>query len=51
MKKVLCEKIGRVDRQSNYELLRLISMFFIVLYHLLLWFVQDHPSHGCLKAL
>ncbi len=51
MQKELSESKGHVDRQSNYELLRLISMFFIVLYHLLLWFVQDHPSHGCLKAL
>ena len=38
-------------RQSCFELLRLISMFFIILYHLLLWFVQDNPSHVVLKAL
>ena len=25
-------------------------MFFIVLYHFLLWFVEDHSSHHCLKA-
>ena len=39
------------SRQSSFELLRLISMFFIVLYHFLRWFVQDNPSHVDLKAL
>lgn len=39
------------NRQSSFELLRLLSMFFIVLYHFLLWFVEDHSSHICLKAL
>ena len=38
------------SRQSSFELLRLISMFFIVLYHYLLWFVQDNSSHADLKA-
>ena len=51
MQKVLCESKGHVGRQSNYELLRLISIFFIVLYHFLRWFVQDNPSQSCLKAL
>ncbi len=39
------------ERQSCFELLRLISMFFIVLYHFLRWFVQDNPSHNGLQAL
>ena len=39
------------ERQSCFELLRLISMFFIVLYHFLRWFVQDNPSHHVLQAL
>lgn len=46
-----CVINGHENRQSCFELLRLIAMFFIVLYHLLLWFVQDNPSHDGLKAL
>ena len=38
------------ERQSCFELLRLISMFFIVLYHFLRWFVQDNPTHNSLQA-
>lgn len=44
-------EISQEKRDSNFELLRLVCMFFIVLYHLLLWFVQDNPSHLPLKAL
>ena len=40
-----------VDRQSNYELLRLFSMFFIVFYHLLRWFVLDNPAYDWVRAL
>lgn len=39
------------DRQSCFELLRLVAMLFIVLYHYLLWFVQDNPSYSELRAL
>jgi len=42
---------GQVIRQSNFELLRLVSMFYIVLYHFLRWFVQDNPAHSSLQAL
>ena len=40
-----------VDRQSSYELLRLLSMFFIVFYHLLRWFVLDNPTYDWVRAL
>lgn len=39
------------ERLSNFELLRLLSMFLIVFYHLLLWFVQDNPGHEWVRAL
>lgn len=42
---------NNTERQSCFELLRLISMFFIVLYHFLRWFVQDNPLYSELKAL
>lgn len=45
-----CEIKGYGSRQSCFELLRLISMFYIVLYHFLRWFVQDNPLHQNLKA-
>ena len=32
-------------RQSNMETLRLISIYFIVLYHLLMWFVHRFPEN------
>ena len=37
-----------IIRESNYELLRLIAMLFIVWYHLMLWFIvpiDDFPSY------
>lgn len=46
-----CRIGNNTERESCFELLRLISMFCIVLYHFLLWFVQDNPSHSELKAL
>lgn len=42
---------NNTERQSCFELLRLLSMFCIVLYHFLRWFVQDNPSHSELKTL
>lgn len=51
MKRDLLENNNCEARHSNFELLRLISMFFIVLYHFLRWFVQDNPSHHVLQAL
>ena len=38
-------------RQSNFELLRLLSMFFIVFYHLLLRFHHTYDSFGWMQAL
>lgn len=38
-------------RQSNFELLRLLSMFFIVFYHLLLRFHHVNDSFGWMQAL
>ena len=38
------------DRASNFELLRLLSMFLIVFYHLLRWFVQDNPAYDWVRA-
>ena len=38
------------ERESNFELLRLVSMYFIVLYHLLMWLVLDDPSAIPLKS-
>ena len=46
-----CLNNNHVERESCFELLRLISMFCIVLYHFLRWFVQDNPTHSELKAL
>ena len=43
-------KIGSI-RQSNFELLRLLSMFFIVFYHLLLRVGFDNPSYEWYQAL
>ena len=37
-------------RQSNFELLRLLSMFFIVFYHMLLRAENDNPSYGWFQA-
>lgn len=42
---------GGKDRQSNFEMLRLLSMLFIVFYHLLRWFVKDNPSYDSLRAI
>ena len=39
------------SRQSNFELLRLLSIFFIVFYHLLRWFVQGNPAFDWVRAL
>ena len=39
------------NRQSNFELLRLLSIFFIVFYHLLRWFVQGNSSFDWVRAL
>lgn len=39
------------NRLSNFELLRLLSMFMIVHYHLLRWFVQDNPAYHWVSAL
>ena len=50
MKSDLTDANIREARQSGFELLRLISMLFIVLYHFLRWFVQDNPGHQSLKA-
>ncbi len=33
-----------MDRQSNFELLRLISMYCIILYHLILFFVEPYSN-------
>lgn len=41
---------ARTARQSGFELLRIVAMLFIVLYHFLRWFVQDNPSHQVLQA-
>lgn len=38
-------------RQSNFELLRLLSMFLIVFYHFLRWLVQDNPGYDWVRAL
>ena len=43
-------RIGSI-RQSNFELLRLLSMFFIVFYHLLLRVGFDNPSYEWYQAL
>ena len=50
MRSVLFGNEGNQNRQSNYELLRLIAMFFIVLYHFLRWFVRDNPSFSVMKS-
>lgn len=41
----------RILRQSNFELLRLISMFYIILYHLLWFFVISNDNSVIYKAL
>lgn len=38
-------------RESNFELLRIVSMFFIVLYHLLLYFVVEEDGNILYKAI
>ena len=38
-------------RQSNFELLRLLSQYFIVLYHVLHFYLQPHHSSLAFKAL
>lgn len=38
------------ERDSNFELLRLVSMYFIVIYHLLMWLVLDDSSSGVMKS-
>ncbi len=38
-------------RQSNYELLRLVSMFFIVLYHILAFYIVKIDDNVLYKAL
>ena len=43
-------RIG-TTRQSNFELLRLLSMFFIISYHLLLRFHDVNDSFGWMQAL
>lgn len=42
---------GTIVRQSNYELLRLIAMFFIVFYHLLRFFVVKMDDAVIYKAM
>lgn len=41
----------RILRQSNFELLRLISMFYIILYHILWFFVIGNDNSIIYKAL
>ena len=43
-------KIGSI-RQSNFELLRLLSMFFIVFYHMLLRAGFDNPTYDWYQAI
>lgn len=38
------------NRQSNFELLRILSMFFIIFYHFLLWFVYDNSDYDWIRA-
>ena len=38
------------ERESNFELLRIIAMFFIVLYHLLLFFVTEEDNNVLYRA-
>ena len=42
---------NKVTRQSNFELLRLLAQFFIVLYHILLFFVYPSTNLLIYKAL
>lgn len=42
---------GTIVRQSNFELLRLVSMFFIVFYHLLRFFVVRMDDAAIYKAM
>lgn len=39
------------ERESNFELLRLVAMFFIVLYHLLLWFIVKYDNNVIYRAM
>ena len=39
------------ERLSNFEALRLLSMFLIVFYHLLLRFYHAYPAYEMVRAL
>lgn len=44
-------KIEHKERESNYELLRLVAMSFIVLYHILFFFISPIDNSPLYKAL
>ena len=44
-------KIAKSDRNSSLELLRIIAMFMIVFYHLILFFVEPIDSNPIYKAI